>query len=530
MAPEDLKKRARGLEEKGDWPAALAVHLEHLDAQEEAGEPDPGLLNRIADLEVRLGAMEEALEHYDRAIGLYREQDLAGNAVALCRKVLRHRPGRPETLLQLGEIEAARGFAAEARQYFLTHAETSERLGDREAAVRGLWRLLELFPHDPDRDLLREWILALDPSAAAPLKEEAETGSEPEPEGALVWGTLPDLLPSMPEPDPGAWGFREATEGGYGEVSLPDELPGELPALEPLAGLEPLPPLHPLPGLEPLPAIEPLPAKDPLPALEPLPSMALPTPVELAREAVARAERLEDRAGLLGALVALAEALEGAGAEHEADATYENILQLDPRHVGALRALGRGMPAETLPPPIPPAAEGSGFVDLGALVLGGEGIPQGTRWKVRDDRTGEPSADFARMLAQFKTKVAAHLPRDDARAAHDLGTAYREMGLLEEAIGMYQQALRAEPGRLPSLEMLGRCFLEQGEAEAAIRVLERGVTPRPAVEDEWLGIYYYLGVAYEAAGHRDEAREFLEKVFALDINFQDVTERLRALR
>jgi hypothetical protein len=42
-----------------------------------------------------------------------------------------------------------------------------------------------------------------------------------------------------------------------------------------------------------------------------------------------------------------------------------------------------------------------------------------------------------------------------------------------------------------------------------------------------VGIYYYLGMAHEAVGNKDQAVEFYDRVFSLDINFADVTERLR---
>jgi hypothetical protein len=50
------------------------------------------------------------------------------------------------------------------------------------------------------------------------------------------------------------------------------------------------------------------------------------------------------------------------------------------------------------------------------------------------------------------------------------------------------------------------------------------------VEDELIGIYYYLGRAHEELGQVDEAVGFYDRVFALDINFADVTSRLRELR
>ena len=69
-----------------------------------------------------------------------------------------------------------------------------------------------------------------------------------------------------------------------------------------------------------------------------------------------------------------------------------------------------------------------------------------------------------------------------------------------------------------------------GKSEVAIRSLGRALDLAPEIEDEMLGIYYNLGRAHENVGNVDDAVDFYEKVFALDINFMDVTERLRGLR
>ena len=118
-------------------------------------------------------------------------------------------------------------------------------------------------------------------------------------------------------------------------------------------------------------------------------------------------------------------------------------------------------------------------MDLGTMVLDSESDEETTRWKIAAGQpTGDEDADFARMLSQFKEKVAENLSGEDARSHYDLGAAYKEMGLLQEAIGEFQQALRAEPGNLAAFEMLGQCFLEQEEPTVAIRTLERGLAPR----------------------------------------------------
>jgi tetratricopeptide (TPR) repeat protein len=134
------------------------------------------------------------------------------------------------------------------------------------------------------------------------------------------------------------------------------------------------------------------------------------------------------------------------------------------------------------------------------------------------------------MLSQFKDKVSENLGADDVKAHYDLGTAYKEMGLLDEAVAEFQAALRADSGHLPTYELLGQTFMEMGNNGQAVRSLERALQAPFDVEDELLGIYYYLARAYEDEGNTDKALEFYDRVFSLDINFADVTERLRALR
>ena len=134
------------------------------------------------------------------------------------------------------------------------------------------------------------------------------------------------------------------------------------------------------------------------------------------------------------------------------------------------------------------------------------------------------------MLSQFKAKVSENIGTDDVRAHHDLGTAYKEMGLVDEAIEEFQAALRASREHLPTYELLGQCFIQKGQPEAAIKSLTRALDLSFEIEDELLGIYYYLGRAHEESGDKSAAVEFYDRVFSLDINFMDVTERLRALR
>jgi tetratricopeptide (TPR) repeat protein len=174
------------------------------------------------------------------------------------------------------------------------------------------------------------------------------------------------------------------------------------------------------------------------------------------------------------------------------------------------------------------------YVDLGAVLLGEEvhtGQKKSTRFVVPyEEPTGDDQADFEKMLAQFREKVSENIEADDSIAHYDLGTAYMEMGLLDEAISEFQMVLRGTSSHLPTYEMLGKTFLQKEEPEAALRSLTRGLDAPCEIEEERVGMYYYMGLAHETLGQKDTAMEFYDRVFAIDINFGDVTERLKALR
>lgn len=254
-----------------------------------------------------------------------------------------------------------------------------------------------------------------------------------------------------------------------------------------------------------------------------------PDSLELHQRLVELAFRKGEPGELVSAYLDLASCLRRIGSPLKARAVYQQVLSLYPGQEEARKALV-DLEAEARPRPVVEVAASEEYVDLGALVFGDE-ESETTRWKVTAHApTGDDQADFARMLSQFKKKVVEHLDVEDVAAHYDLGTAYMEMGLLDEAVAEFQTALRARPGHLPTFEMLGRCWSEMGKPEMAVRTLQRALHAPWDVEDELIGIYYHLAKAHERLGNRQQALEFYEKVFALDINFLDVTERLRALR
>ena len=183
------------------------------------------------------------------------------------------------------------------------------------------------------------------------------------------------------------------------------------------------------------------------------------------------------------------------------------------------------------PPPPPPTKPKPEYVDLAAMMgEDDEEAEDSTRFVVAEKPpTGDEEQDFADMLNQFKAKVAETIPKEDAGSHYDLGIAFKEMGLIDEAIGEFQTALRAGQEKLKVYEELGSCFVMKAQYSVAITILNRAQQMPYKDEQELLGVYYNLGRAHEEMGQRAEAKAAYEKIVAIDIGFQDTTTRLARL-
>ena len=174
-----------------------------------------------------------------------------------------------------------------------------------------------------------------------------------------------------------------------------------------------------------------------------------------------------------------------------------------------------------------PALEDEGdFFDLGAELeqelsaegLGGDELLVGP---------GEQSLE--EIVEGFKRGVAESLSPEDYDTHFNLGIAYREMGLLDEAIGEFQLAAK-EPSYLVSCaSMLGLCFREKGLPELAVKWYQRGLQARGLADDDRLGLLYDLGDAQLAAGDRTAAYHAFVDAYGVNTNYRDVVARLAEL-
>lgn len=277
-----------------------------------------------------------------------------------------------------------------------------------------------------------------------------------------------------------------------------------------------------------------------------------PSSVKHHQKRVEYAYRTNDRAQLVESYLQLADALFRSGQVDKSRSIYQRVLELSPDDARARAALS-AMPVEA-PEPEPERKSGTtprrstsvqkpvklekakptpvgseAFVNLGDWMRADES-PKDTRMVVAEQEpTGNEEADFADMLRKFKQGVAENVEAEDYQSHYDLGVAYKEMGLIDDAIAEFQKALRGPENRVRTYEAIGQCFIEKGQNQMASTVLERALGEKGMSDDHLVGVLYLLGRACEALGKGEEAMQYYQRVFVVDIQFQDVADRLSAL-
>lgn len=122
---------------------------------------------------------------------------------------------------------------------------------------------------------------------------------------------------------------------------------------------------------------------------------------------------------------------------------------------------------------------------------------------------------------------------DDYETHYHLAVAYQEMGLMEEAIKEFQDAInftQPEDGSrrfFRCSNLLGHCFFQNGMANLAVKWFLRALETPDLTDEESHGIFYELGLAYEAEGSVEESARYFEQIYAENVDFRDVAERVK---
>jgi tetratricopeptide (TPR) repeat protein len=515
-AAEDEAATEAEIDLSSEWDDAVTVES---DAPEQVA--DGGISEAVGDAE--LPSDQKINETIDE-IRFYLAQGLPEQAWAALAKLQTQAPDDARVDQIRAELEAATQSASDAET-------SSVEESVEEITVEDI----------PGADVQEAKVEAPEADVVAEIEEPA---AEPEPEVAQVVEEPPPVAkaPAAKAPAPPASAPKKKPAAKPAPAPEPEiEEPAPAVLQEFVSDLESSMGDRFLPGAGAKPAESPRAAKHVRPAAPELAPVAHTEPIVAGQHAPALGEFVADLEASLGDdfLTAAPAAASGTGkpapvAQKSVPAPQAGAQAASA--AAAAPAMMRSTPVATAPvgqaqvPPAvaPPHPQPPVHAPATTPAAAAKASPSGAG----------PGIDLAEMFGELKHDLEADVASadEDPETHYNLGIAFREMGLLDEAIGELQKACQsvdrghAFPQIMQTYTWLAQCFLDKGVPEAAIRWYEKALAVIGIDQETRTALNYELAAAHEAAGNKPLALKHFMEVYGSNIDYRDVAERIKALK
>jgi len=187
-------------------------------------------------------------------------------------------------------------------------------------------------------------------------------------------------------------------------------------------------------------------------------------------------------------------------------------------------------PVFTVAPPTPTTTD-DGFVDFAAELEKELEKDAEAQQKALEELAGSEVTPptLSEILQEFQKGVRKSLEEKDFDTHYDLGIAYKDMDLLEEAIEEFKLASKDPSLALNSSQLIGLCYMKMGDVNSAIEEFLKGLSIPNQLPEQYRGLKYELALAYEAAENLKNALDLFSDIFQEDPNFREVGAKLKRL-
>jgi tetratricopeptide (TPR) repeat protein len=145
-------------------------------------------------------------------------------------------------------------------------------------------------------------------------------------------------------------------------------------------------------------------------------------------------------------------------------------------------------------------------------------------------------SDLEAILEELREETGPLAPLTDFETHFSLGLAYKDMDLLDDAIGEFQRAFRMAGSEdvtgdyIQCCNMLGVCFKRKQLPKVAIMWFERGLKIHNRPEDEYQALRYEIAMCYEELGQLEKALDVFMEVYGSDVNYRETASKIRQLQ
>jgi tetratricopeptide (TPR) repeat protein len=141
-----------------------------------------------------------------------------------------------------------------------------------------------------------------------------------------------------------------------------------------------------------------------------------------------------------------------------------------------------------------------------------------------------PGHSLDEIFKAFRKGVEQQVDSEDYETHYNLGIAYKEMGLVDEAIGEFQYAAKDPARTVECCGILGLCFREKGMHALALKWYQKGLDMPGLGEHEAIGLRYDMAEVHREQGDAARALQLYTEVYGIDSTYRDVTVKIKEMK
>jgi tetratricopeptide (TPR) repeat protein len=167
---------------------------------------------------------------------------------------------------------------------------------------------------------------------------------------------------------------------------------------------------------------------------------------------------------------------------------------------------------------------------IGMAVVSQDTVSPGKHLEAEAIHKPAPDKEVMDVFNEFKKGLEKELEKDDHKTHYNLAIAYKEMGLIDDAIREFQISRNGQKWLVSSSTMLSTCFIEKGLYPLAIDVLKDAIEKVEDQDESYWAMKYDLAEVYEKNNNNKEALESYIEIFEWNSKFRVVSDKIKQMK
>jgi len=150
------------------------------------------------------------------------------------------------------------------------------------------------------------------------------------------------------------------------------------------------------------------------------------------------------------------------------------------------------------------------------------------RRQLRGD-TAEVERELSEIVATFKKNVKEKIEKKDTESHFNLGIAYLEQGLLDEAIEELELACQDQKKTIDCYSIISHCYKKKKEYKRAVEWLERALDVSKKGTGQYFGLKYELASLYKVMKEKQKALNLFKEIKKWNPKYRDTMDKIEEL-